>query len=359
MSGYYGCGNAGDEAVLSGIAGAFRQVAGDSARLLPLSQDPAATRTLHGLDARYRMDRRIVKATLAEADLLISGGGSLLQDTSSVRSLIYYLWIVRMALRMGKPVMFYAQGMGPFNKAISRWLVRRIASRVSYITVRDEESASLLRTIGVTGPPIEVTADPAFALRQAPRAEVDACWRGAEQPASGRPKIGVALRPWGGRPEAQAAECARLVWALNVVADVVMLPMQLPGDAVFSEDVARRAGLTLPVLKEPASPAALLGLVGDMDAVVAMRLHALIFAARMAVPPFALTYDPKVDSLMRVLGLDDSLAPWTGFSADAVAGSVASLLAHRAERSEALHGRAGDLERLALRNAEIALSLVR
>ena len=99
--------------MLAGIKEAFQRTAGDAVRLLPLSQNPEATRALHGLDARYRMDMRIVRAALAESDLLISGGGSLLQDATSLRSLVYYLWIVRMALSMRVPVMFYAQGMGP------------------------------------------------------------------------------------------------------------------------------------------------------------------------------------------------------------------------------------------------------
>ncbi len=346
--------------MLAGIREAFRVTAGDAVRLLPLSQNPERTRALHGLDARNRMDMRSVRAVLSESDLLISGGGSLLQDTTSLRSLIYYLWIVRMALRMRLPVMFYAQGMGPFRRPISRWLVRLTANRVSYITVRDEPSAQILRTIGVKGPPIEVTADPAFALRPAAGDVIEACWGDAPRPAAGKPKIGVALRSWGTQPGAQVEEYAALLTALEdrTGGAVVLIPMQLPGDAAFSDAVATRAGRAFPILREPSSPAALLGLVGDMDAIVAMRLHALIFAARMAVPLYALSYDPKVDSLMQSLDLADSLAPWTGFSADRVAYSVRALLKDRAARSSALRQRAGNLESLALRNAEIALSLI-
>ncbi len=338
---------------------AFRRTAGDAVRLLPLSQNPGRTRALHDLDARFRMDMRTVRQTLAESDLLISGGGSLLQDTTSLRSLVYYLWVVRMALRMRLPVMFYAQGMGPFRFPVSRWLVRLIASRVSYITVRDEASAQLLKSIGVKGPPIEVTADPAFTLQPAARDEIDACWGAAPKPAAGKPRIGVALRSWGAQAVAQVDEYAALLKVLEDRTDgaVILIPMQLPGDAEFSEAVARKAGRAFPVLSSPASPSALLGLIGEMDVIVAMRLHALIFAARMATPPFALAYDPKVENLMRGLDLADSMAPWTGFTPDNIAYAVRNLLDQRAERSTALKQRAAKLESLALRNAEIALSL--
>ena len=346
--------------MLSGIKEAFRRTAGGAVRLLPLSQNPAATRELHGLDARYRMDMRTVRETLAESNLLISGGGSLLQDTTSLRSLIYYLWVVRMALRMRLPVMFYAQGMGPFRLPLSRWLVRLAANRVSYITVRDEASAQLLKTIGVKGPPIEVTADPAFALQPASREAIDACWGGKPAPAAGKPKIGVALRPWGPQPAARVDEYAALLTALEdrTGGTVVLIPMQLPGDTAFSKAVAGKAGRPFPVLSNPASPSALLGLIGDMDVIVAMRLHALIFAARMATPPYAMSYDPKVENLMQGLDLADSMASWTGFSPENVANAVKSLLEQRPERSAALRQRAAKLESLALRNAEIALSLV-
>src|SRR5579862_5696826 len=115
VSGYYGCGNAGDEAVLAGIKEALQRQAGDEAQMIVLSQNPAETRRLHGLAAVDRMSLSMVRRVLSETDLLLSGGGSLLQDTTSIRSLLYYLWIARTAYSIGKPVMFYAQGIGPLR----------------------------------------------------------------------------------------------------------------------------------------------------------------------------------------------------------------------------------------------------
>ena len=156
VSGYYGCGNVGDEAVLAGILEAFRRRSGDETEIVALSQNPEATTRLHGIHSAYRMSPAIVRETLKGSQLLLSGGGSLLQDTTSLRSLIYYLWVVRVALRMKLPVMFYAQGIGPFRRPISRALVRLIANRVNAITVRDEHSFALLKKIGVNRPPINL-----------------------------------------------------------------------------------------------------------------------------------------------------------------------------------------------------------
>lgn len=360
VSGYYGCGNAGDEAVLAGIAASFRRQAGDRVRLTVLSQNPEATTAQHGLPAVPRMKLDAVAATLRECDLLLSGGGSLLQDTTSVRSLVYYLWIARMAFRLGKPVMFYAQGMGPLHRPISRLLVRLVANRAAFLTVRDEPSAQLLKRIGVTNPNLEVTADPAFALSPAPDAQIDALCTKFGIPLDG-PLIGVALRPWGGTGAAPLDSYARLLNELHRQTDacVVLVPMHSADDISFAQQVAQRTDdpARYPVVAQECAPELLLGLLGRMQSVVAMRLHALIFAARMAVPPFALAYDPKVENLMSLLGLTESLVPWDTFDPISVAAQVATTLQNRATHSTALKSRATTLEQRALRTADIAIEI--
>lgn len=362
VSGYYGCGNAGDEAVLAGIKEAFLRRSGNEARLVVLSQNPEDTRRLHGLPAVDRMNLTAVRAALRESDLLLSGGGSLLQDTTSVRSLLYYLWIARLAFNSGVPVMFYAQGIGPLRRAVSRALVRMVANRTAAITVRDEDSAHLLTSLGVDLPKIEVTADPAFALPPARETYVDKLIE-AEGLPTDTPLIGVALRPWGGQGESPLDAYARLLIELEAQckAKVVMLPMQTPGDIAFAEEVVRRTGMldACPIVGRPYPPDTLLGLVGRFQAMVAMRLHALIFAARVGTLPFALAYDPKVDSLMRSLCLEDSIESWRGFDPVETAARIAAQLAQRPTRIASLRAQTAYLEDAALRNADIAIELAR
>ena len=361
VSGYYGCGNAGDEAVLAGIRDSFRQRAGSRVRLVALSQNPTDTEQRHGLRSVYRMSPSVVRQAIRESDLLLSGGGSLLQDTTSVRSLLYYLWVARVAFSLGKPVMFYAQGIGPLRRTFSRTLVRMVANRAAAITVRDEPSARLLASLGVHRPPITVTADPAFALDPAPCAAVEALFA-AERIPMDEPMIGVALRPWGGGGKSPVEAYAGLLVALAKHSGlrVALLPMQVPGDVTFAEEVAERTGCAdaFPVVRHAYPPDALLGAVARLQAVVAMRLHALIFAARAGVPPFALSYDPKVEYLMRGLGLSDSLEHWCDFDPEEVAERVTGLLSERERRAAALNGRRVERERQALLNADIALQLL-
>ena len=358
VSGYYGCGNAGDEAVLAGIRESLARRVGDGVRLLALSQNPEETRKLHGIAAEDRMNFSALRMVMRESDMLLSGGGSLLQDTTSVRSLLYYLWVARLALNAPIPLMFYAQGIGPLRRSMSRTLVRMVANRAATITVRDESSARLLAAIGVTNPKIEVTADPAFALTPAAPEIITPLLR-AEGLPTDRPMIGVALRPWGGEGESPLGDYGRLLTELarQTEAQIVLLPMQTPNDVKFAEQVAAQTETpkSFPIVRGVYAPDVLLGLIGQMKMVVAMRLHALIFAARTGVPPFALSYDPKVEHLMRGLGLEDSLESWRGFDPQEVAGRVAKLAAERASRSAALRAQMPALEQKALRNADCAM----
>ena len=86
LSGYYGFDNAGDEALLSAIKSSLHQLRG--VEITVLSGNPHKTAQLHGLQAVYYMNPLQLIKELGQADLLISGGGSIFQDiTSPVRCL--------------------------------------------------------------------------------------------------------------------------------------------------------------------------------------------------------------------------------------------------------------------------------
>ena len=138
VSGYYGSKNAGDEAMLA----AMLEVLSDldpKLHITVISADPEDTRARHGVDAVSWLDITRILQLLGRADLLISGGGSLLQNVTSRRSLYYYLGIIFLALAVKTPVMLYAQGIGPIRGRLACALTRLIVNRVQLITVRDHE----------------------------------------------------------------------------------------------------------------------------------------------------------------------------------------------------------------------------
>ena len=302
MSGYYGFSNAGDDAILQSIHQSI-QHASDEVEVTVLSNDPEETRRVYGLNAVPRFRIPSVLKTLHKCDALLSGGGSLLQDRTSTRSLLYYLSIMRIAKLMGKPVMLYANGIGPVDKPSNRRRVKRAVDRADLITLRDHGSAQELREMGVKNPNLHVTADPVFTLEPAAREESLRLLQGAGLK-DGMDIVAVSVRDW---PDTErfAVEAAALCDHLRRTygMEVLFLLMQPHKDRTATEKVRQAMQEPSYVLDTPCSPRELMGVLGEAKLCLAMRLHTLIFAARMAVPVLGLVYDPKVESYLEELNL--------------------------------------------------------
>ena len=297
INGYFGFANAGDEAVLSAMIGALRQQRPD-ATFCATAGDAPATRALHGCEAVGRQSPRELMEAIKRCDVFLSGGGSLLQDVTSVRNVVYYTGVLRMARLSRKPAMMYAQGVGPLNSPIARKLARIAFQSAEIATVRDPQSAQLLREIGVNRA-VEITADPVWNL--APAAH--------ERREPNR--WVVALRSWPGADERAIPE---IIAALRDAAtasgkSLKFLPMQAGRD---DEILAGLVDNSEKFDTKNKTPAEIVGLAGAGDLMIAMRLHALIFAASQGLATVALNYDPKVSALAKLLG-----APILNESADA------------------------------------------
>lgn len=302
MSGYYGFSNAGDDAILQSIHGGIL-AASDDIQVTVLSHDPEQTRRQYGLDAVYRFDLVQVGRALRRCDALLSGGGSLLQDRTSTRSLLYYLMVIRWAKKLGKPVMLYANGIGPVTKPENRKKVKQTVELADVVTLRDRASAQELRDMGVKHPELHITADPVFNLVPAGADRGRELLAKAGLPA-GRKFAAVSVRDW---PAAQQfpQQAARLCDHLHRTygLETVFLLMQPAADRETTEQVRRAMESPSYLLDAPATPSELMAVLGQAELCVAMRLHTLIFAARMAVPTVGLVYDPKVDSYLKELDL--------------------------------------------------------
>lgn len=300
ISGYHGFGNAGDEAVLAATVTELKRRIPD-VELVVLSGDPPATRQLHRVEAQPRWPLPSLVKGIRSADLLLSGGGSLLQNRTSSASLGYYLLTLQVARWYRVPYVIHAQGLGPLYGALAERLVAGALERAEAVTLRDGRSLELARKLGMGEERLTLTADPSFLLEPVGEAEVggilDEAGIGADEPL-----VGMVVREWRGAREALSplAKIARHA-ADERGARCVIIPFQLPDDLEVSHKLAALAsGGTL--IEQELHPRALLGLIGRLDLLVAMRLHALIFAAASEVPAVGLSYDPKVAALCEEAG---------------------------------------------------------
>lgn len=274
LSGYYGFGNVGDEAILSALVAGLRAHGHD---VEVLSADPDATRRQHDVAATHRLLG--LPWALGRADALVSGGGGLLQDATSLRSLRYYLGVLRAARATGLRTVVYGQSIGPLSSRGRAWTSR--ALRGLPVAVRDDASRDLLATEGI---PAARAADAALAL---PRPE-----RLGGAGLLLVPRAGVA-----GASEA-LARLARVAMEDGIAVRIAAL--QPGADAAEAQRIAEAAAGARTV--EPTGPDAALAACGVADAVVSVRLHGLILAARAGTPHLGIGYDPKVAGFLASSG---------------------------------------------------------
>ncbi len=301
MSGYYGFGNAGDEAILEAVYDNIKRVDGN-AHVTVLSKDPETTSSLYGCDAAPRFQPIRLRKAIKNCDVLISGGGSLLQDTTSTRSILYYLMIIRLAERLGKRVILYANGIGPVTKAKNRRLVKEAVEKADAVSLRDQDSLNELRSMGVTREDLVVTADPVFLLPEPDKERVDQILSAAGVPEGAF--ITVAPRPWAesaGIQEKLAKICDRI--SRKYGRNIVFIAMQPKRDEPVCRAVAALMETRAYIVSGNLRPREIMGVIGRGDMVFSMRLHSLIFAARMATPAAGLVYDPKVKAYLELLAM--------------------------------------------------------
>jgi len=363
ISGYYGFGNWGDEAILEAAAEGLARAIPDL-ELTVLSNDPTGTRARHGLAAVHRLDPVAVWSAVRSADLLVTGGGSLLQDVTSSRSLWYYLSVIALALGQRRKVMLYANGVGPINRAANRVLTREVLDRVDLITVRGPDSKRYLEELGVARPRTVVTADAAFALEPAPPERVAAIAEAEGLPQLAGPEgperwVGIALRPWPGSegletPVAAAAD--RLVRDMGL--KVLLLPVQRASDLPVAERVKAAMRRPSAVLRGAYTAREVVGLLGRLRFVVSMRLHPLVFAAVGGVPGIGLSYDPKVEEFALQTG-QPTVGPLGDVTARDLLAAVGELEATYRERVGRLREVVRGLRERAALNNTLAADLLR
>lgn len=332
ISGFYGFGNLGDEAVLAGMLQSLRARLGE-VPMTVLSADPNATEAAHGVRAVGRTDPGAIIGAMRRARLFLSGGGSLLQDATSARSALYYLGLLRLARALVPRTMIYAAGIGPLRRPLIQKLTRWVLSGTDAVTVRDEDSAALVQVLAPRAL-LMPSADPAILLQPIETPRTVALFAGSPDPL-----IGAVVRPWGDSAFIDPLSVALQRAAHSLGAGIVVIPFYPAVDLPVSRRLAAASGGSL--IAADLRPAEVMALIGRMAVLVGVRLHALLFAAAMGVPPIGLNYDPKVPSFFHDLGIGAPLP------LDVDAGRMADALTQAWDRREALRSR------LAARVAEL------
>jgi polysaccharide pyruvyl transferase CsaB len=305
ISGYYGYGNLGDEALLSGLVAGLQSY-GHS--ITVLSGNPEETKRLHNVNAVSRY--KGLPLALLQHGAVISGGGGLLQDKSSSRSLEYYLGVLNLAKLLGKKVIVYGQSIGPLSEHGKKAVAKTLKS-VS-VAVRDEMSQKLLAELGVVS---ELVADGALLLEPPvlDLQDIKSSSRLETAPLLGGPvpnvaptsflansARGVLFFPRAGYPAITAALTTLAQTLVSQGHNVAGVSVQ-PNEDSRELEIIRQAVPAFKML-QAASPDDLIHLISQSNYVVSGRLHGLILAAVASVNFAGLVYDPKVAAFLNESG---------------------------------------------------------
>ncbi len=303
ISGYYGFHNNGDDALLLAITEEIKKSKAD-ARVVVLSQRPEETREVYCVDAVSRVNPFKLIGVMRKSKVLLSGGGSLLQDETSSKSLWYYLFIIKLAKMCKCKVMQFANGFGPVKRKLNRALTAKVINEsVDAITLREDGSEVAMREIGVKKE-ITVTADPAMLLEGIGEEELTKLFE-KEKILTGD-YIAVSVREWKKNPPDFEKNVALSLKEFSEKhnLNVIFVPMQYPNDVEISKRIALLIGNRAYVPERQLTIREVIGIIGKSRLNVAMRLHSMIYSVSEGVKTVALRYDPKVDGFMKYVGLD-------------------------------------------------------
>lgn len=296
VSGYYGFGNLGDEAILAAMIYSLRQ-SGVPVKITVLSHNPELTGRMFAVDAVSRTSLPQIYREIADCDVLVSGGGSLLQDVTGWKSIPYYLFLAFWAQLWGKKTVFYAQGIGPINYRMNKIITKKVLQNADHISVRDPQSAAVLERMKLQNQ-IQETVDPVFVFRNEdlPRIDLTEILSIKEN----HRLVGVAVRPWEGNQYLEVLARGLNSLAQKTGAYPVLIPMNYDKDLQISQKLASRLDVEHEILDQFHDPCRLLAFFSELDFLVGVRLHSLIFAAFNQVPFVGLSYDPKVASFAKL-----------------------------------------------------------
>lgn len=361
ISGYYGFRNIGDDALLMSILRDLKRFKPDI-RLLVLSNLPAKTTIDFKVASMNRTNMIRIYKAMRKSKAFIYGGGNLLQDNTSTRSLFFYLSMVWMAKKLGLKVMFYANGIGPLKNRLNRILTKKIINQVDVITLREALSIEELKHLEISKPKILMTADAALTV-------IDDCGDiktgivtrlGLD---GAGPMLGVSLRKYPGHEKIEHEKYESVIArAIDHLVDKykvypVFFPMQYPEDIRVLENVAARMKNESYIVKDKLNIIETYELISSMHMLLGMRLHALIFSALASVPMVGLVYDPKIQGFLDCIG-----QPSAGDVKDLTYEHLVELAEMVWENKTSIREHIADcipvLKNKALENAKVAVELI-
>ena len=221
---------------------------------------------------------------IKQSDVLISGGGSLLQDVTSLKSLIYYLCIISIALFYRKKVIIFAQGIGPIRNKIAQFITGQILKKCDFVSVRDFKSQKMLELMKVNS---DLLCDPIFSLSLPVNAQ--------------KGVVGIQLRDFATLSDDLLNKLARQIIKEFYDKKIELYAFQYDLDYSICDKFRKKINSLVPNINVEVVHSLTLNEMVEricaLEYMIAMRFHALVVALKMGIKCIGINYDAKVEKL--------------------------------------------------------------
>lgn len=281
ISGYYGFDNFGDEAILGVLINHLR---GND--ITVLSSNPEKTGRTYNVNSLNSFNPKLIVERLPKFDMLISGGGSLLQNVTSNKSLFYYCGLINIMASLKKDVVIFAQGIGPVKGFWGKLIVKSALKKCKYISVRDVKSQELLKSWGIES---NLVCDPIFDLN-------------LPTPKRTR-KVGIQLRKFASLTDELFDEIIKQVALKFSDREIELICFQDSEDEGISKVFLNKLKKKNPTINaniiKNLTNKEVIEKVSEYDYLIGMRFHACLLGLKYGIKTLAISYDPKVETLAK------------------------------------------------------------
>ena len=285
ISGYYGFENFGDEISLQVIVNALKD---NGVKVTVLSSKPDLTSMENAVNSFYTFSIFDIVRQIFVSDVLISGGGSLLQDKTSQKSFFYYIFVILVAKMLGKKVIIFSQGLAPLKSKLLEMILSLILKQVDYISLRDEGSQNYAQSLGAKS-----------------KTYADAVWALNKNNILRQNKLLVQLRQWDKFNDEKIDVLAKLIIQKYKSYQIEILSLHDDLDLGVCQklyDKLQNNVVSVSVL-QGLSTKEIVEAIASARSMIAMRYHACLVGLKQGLNVLPLSYDEKVTSLAKEFGL--------------------------------------------------------
>ena len=325
---WVGSPNLGDELIFSILLRLLKELGIEASAT---SVNPAETNTRFGIVSFDHLNPFELKKHLAKSDAFIFGGGGLIQNETGIWNLPYHLYRVRAARKQNLPWIGIGLGASGVSgqKALNK--VKNAFKDHLGISVRDEQSAQILESIGI--PRVTRSADLAWLTNRTegirPTKFAGILGVSLRNPQSSK-WLPAAIGPRSSAPDETVSLFAKQIDAASIATGMTVrfITMNSKEDKDLHEKVSHEMTVQNEVVEADLEN---LGETFEgLEAVLTMRYHAGVIGALNGAAVVCLPFSQKLYSLADDLGPAASKA----FNIEEIVSCLEKVLTTRSQLSE-------------------------